>query len=118
MRPSPLYMGSCLLVVLFWCGACTGARGGAETQAAVQDERLRERQHYYSATYQNRLSRESYHYFDKTEVDLEYDRLEPPSRYQRPRGVRGYVYDTTEVDLAITPQKETTPAAPSQSGKD
>jgi hypothetical protein len=114
MRPSPLYMGSWLLIVLFWCGACTGAREGTETQAVVQDKRLRERQHYYSATFQNRASQESYHYFDKTEVDLEYDRLEPPSHYQRPRGVRGYVYDTTEVDLAIVPQEGAAPATPSQ----
>jgi hypothetical protein len=90
MRPSPLYMGIWLLVVLFWCGACTGAREGAE---------------------------ESYHYFDKTEVDLEYDRLEPSSSYRRPHGVRSYVYDATEVDLAIAPQQGAVPAAPSPSGK-
>ena len=114
MRASQLYMGSWLLVVLFWCGACTGARGGAETQAVVQDDRLPEQQHDHRATYQNRRSRESYHYFDKTEVDLEYGRLEPPSRYQRPRGVRGYVYDTTEVDLAIAPQEGAASAARSQ----
>lgn len=85
MRSSLLYMGSWLLVVLFWGSACTGARGGTE---------------------------ESYHSFDKTEVDLDYNRLEPSSRYQRPRGVRGYVYDTTEVDLAIAPQAGAIPEAP------
>jgi hypothetical protein len=40
------------------------------------------------------------HYFDKTEVDLEYGRPEASARYHRPRGVQQYISDTTEVDLA------------------
>jgi hypothetical protein len=40
------------------------------------------------------------HYFDKTEVDLEYGRPEPGARYQQPRGAQHYTSDTTEVDLA------------------
>jgi hypothetical protein len=70
-----------------------------ETDA--QGDRLQERQHVYSAVYQNRLPQEAYHYFDKTEVDLEYDRDEPASRYRRPHGARSYSHDNTEVDLAL-----------------
>jgi hypothetical protein len=40
------------------------------------------------------------HYFDKTEVDLEYGRPEPSARYHQPRGVQQYTSDGTEVDLA------------------
>jgi hypothetical protein len=48
------------------------------------------------------------HYFDKTEVDLEYGRPEASARYHRPRGVQQYISDKTEVDLA---RPRTSPSA-------
>jgi hypothetical protein len=62
-----------LLAVLLAAGACTGVQ-----------EPLPQRPHY----------------FDKTEVDLEYGRPEASARYHQPRGVQQYISDTTEVDLA------------------
>lgn len=112
MRRPQLYIGRWLLVVMFWYTACTGARERTETETTVQDYRLRERQHVYSATYQDRLPQGAYHYFDKTEVDLEYDRSEPASHYHRPHGARGYVYDATEVDLAMPLPSLPSPSAP------
>jgi hypothetical protein len=40
------------------------------------------------------------HYFDKTEVDLEYGRPEASARYHQPRGAQLYTSDGTQVDLA------------------
>jgi hypothetical protein len=40
------------------------------------------------------------HYFDKTEVDLEYGRPEPSARYHQPQGAQLYTSDGTQVDLA------------------
>jgi hypothetical protein len=61
-----------LLAVMLAAGACTGV-----------PEALPQRPHY----------------FDKTEVDLEYGRPEASARYHRPSGVQQYISDTTEVDL-------------------
>jgi hypothetical protein len=94
------------------CTACTGAREGTETPTNAQGNRLQERQHVYSAVYQNRLPQEAYHYFDKTEVDLEYDRYEPALRYHRPRGAHAYTYDNTEADLAMPLPALPPPSAP------
>jgi hypothetical protein len=70
-----------LLVVMFGVGACTGV------QEQVQQER---------------------HFYDKTEVDLEYGRPEASERYHQPRGVQSYTSDETEVDLVRSraPQSE------------
>jgi hypothetical protein len=87
------YLGALLLAV-FWCGACTGARDNVETRAAPGLAPL---------NYNQELMRQLHgrqHYFDRTEVDLEHGDLEPASRYSRPRGVQQYRYDKTTVDLA------------------
>ena len=70
-----------LLVVVFGVSACAGV------QEQVQQER---------------------HFYDKTEVDLEYGRPEASARYRRPRGVQSYISDETEVDLVHSraPQSE------------
>jgi hypothetical protein len=93
-----------LLVVVLGVGACAGV------QEQVQQER---------------------HFYDKTEVDLEYGRPEASERYHRPRGVQSYISDETEVDLVhsrapqsekqddVTPlpmQPSTPPAAPLPGG--
>jgi hypothetical protein len=86
------YLGSWLLLVLLCSGACTGVREAPETPP---------------------------HYFDKTEVDLEYGRPEAASRYHTPRGVQHYTSDKTDTDLATPlatpPEQEdrrNPPAAP------
>ena len=78
--PSALRM--LLLVVVLGVGACAGV------QEQVQPGR---------------------HFYDKTEVDLEYGRPEASERYYRPRGVQSYTSDETEVDLVRShvPQGET-----------
>ena len=63
-----------LLLLVLGFGACTGAREPVERPS---------------------------HYFDKTEVDLEYGQPESASRYRRPHGVRTYGYDETEADLTM-----------------
>jgi hypothetical protein len=70
-----------LLVVVFGVSACAGV------QEQVQQER---------------------HFYDKTEVDLEYGRPEASERYHQPRGVQSYTFDETEVDLVRSrvPQSE------------
>jgi hypothetical protein len=70
-----------LLVVVLGVGACAG----------VQEQGQPER-----------------HFYDKTEVDLEYGRPEASERYHRPRGVQSYTSDETEVDLvhSSAPQSE------------
>lgn len=113
MPQSSRYLGGWLLLFVLWCGACTGAREGAEPSATSQGARLQERQRFYSATYQYHLPQELTHYFDATEVDLEYGRLEPASRYQRHQGVQRYDYDHTEIDLALplpSPPSQPSPA--------
>ncbi|MGQ4809612.1 hypothetical protein NKDENANG_03035 [Candidatus Entotheonellaceae bacterium PAL068K] len=62
------------MLVLLWGTACTGPR----TIVAQPP--------YWS---------------DKTEVDLELSRPQPASRFRRPRGAQLYVYDTTDLDLAL-----------------
>ena len=126
VRPTQRYIGSWLLVVLCWCGACTSLREYVETEATAQDTHLQGGPHGPRAAYQNRLlPHEADHHFDKTEVDLEFGRLEPALRYRRPRGAQGYVYDATEADLAMPlptlsapsashPDDGTAPAAPPQ----
>ena len=47
---------------------------------------------------------------DKTEVDLEHGRPQSATRYRRPRDAQLYVYDTTDVDLAL-PRPAPPPAA-------
>lgn len=59
--------------MVLWCGACSSLREPVEMPP---------------------------HYFDKTDVDLEYGRPEAVERYQRPRGAQHYTSDATEVDLA------------------
>lgn len=84
--------------------------------ASPQHERQQDRGYYSSVIAPYRLPQESQHTFDKTEVDLEYGRLEPAARYQHPHGAHRYLFDTTEVDLALPlpslPAREdsTTPA--------
>jgi hypothetical protein len=70
-----------LLVVVLGVGACAGV------QEQVEQGR---------------------HFYDKTEVDLEYGRPEASERYHRPRGVQSYISDETEVDLVHSraPQSE------------
>ena len=63
-------IGGCLL--LLWCGACTGVHNLPEKPS---------------------------HFFDKTEVDLEYGRPQAADRYRRLQGVQGYPTDGTEIDL-------------------
>jgi hypothetical protein len=88
--PSWPYLGSGLLLVLLWNGACTGVR---------------------------EIEPPPSHFFDKTEVDLEYGRPEAAARYQRPRGVQHYTSDGTEVDLAkprlAAPEEERAADTPS-----
>lgn len=88
-----LSLGSGLVLVVLWGGACSSIR---EPEPLPQ------------------------HYFDKTEVDLEYGRSEAAARYQRPRGVQQYLFDDTEIDLArprdIPPQEEQPGRAPAASG--
>ncbi len=50
---------------------------------------------------------------DKTTVDLEKGRPSIPLRYHRPQGAQRYMYDKTEVDLAI-PRPAPQPATESQ----
>jgi hypothetical protein len=67
------YLRAWIFLVLLCCSACTSIQEPVEPPQ---------------------------HYFDKTEVDLEYGRPEAAARYQRPRGVQQYTSDGTEVDLA------------------
>jgi hypothetical protein len=91
---SRLYLGGVLLLIIGWCGACTGPRDNVETRItqdlAPLNYNLERMQQVYGTQ----------HYFDDTEVDLEHGYLEPASRYSRPQWVRPYRYDSTEVDLA------------------
>lgn len=107
-----LVLGSILLLIVCWCGACTGPRGNVEAGpseglAVLHDNQTLLRQFYGRQ-----------HYFGETEVDLEYGDREPASRYSRPRGARQYQYDETAVDLASprpeeaeSPQEAEAPAA-------
>jgi hypothetical protein len=69
--------------------------------ASPQHAYQQERGYYTSVISPYRLPQESQHTFDKTEVDLEYGRLEPATHYQHPHGAHRYLSDTTEVDLAL-----------------
>lgn len=66
-------VGGCLL--LLWCSACTGVRD---------------------------LPDKPSHFFDKTEVDLEYGRPEAADRYRRLQGVPRSPTDGTEIDLPVS----------------
>jgi len=116
MSRSQRYLGSVILGLMFWCGACTGAREPAGQSVSPSPEHQQDRGSYSSVSTSDRLPHESQHTFDKTEVDLEYGRLEPATHYQRPHGAHRYVSDTTEVDLTFPlpspPAREdnTTPA--------
>jgi hypothetical protein len=68
------YLKGGLLLLVLWCGACTGSQS-------------------------KMLPMQSADY--PTEVDLQYDRLEAASRYRQPRQVHRYEFDKTEVDLAV-----------------
>jgi hypothetical protein len=68
------YLRGGLLLLVLWCGACTGSQS---KMLPIQ-----------SADY-------------PTEVDLQYGRPEAASRYNRPRQVHRYEFDETEVDLAV-----------------
>ena len=68
------YLRGGLLLLVLWCGACTG--GQSKTLPIPSTAR-------------------------PTEVDLQYGRPIAASRYQRPRQVHRYEFDKTEVDLAV-----------------
>ena len=91
------YLGACLLLVTFWCGACTMKQTSIKTPTVSQDDQVQnKRQDQEAATPYLGLQ----HGFDKTEVDLESGQLEPASRYHPPRGTQLYTFDGTESDLS------------------
>lgn len=68
------YLRRGLLLLVLWCGACTGPQSKTLPMP--------------SADY-------------PTEVDLQHGRPEAASRYRQPRQVHRYEFDKTEVDLAV-----------------
>jgi hypothetical protein len=68
------YLRGGLLLLVLWCGACTGSQSQTLPIQSADDP---------------------------TEVDLRYGRPEAASRYQQPRHVHRYKFDETEVDLAV-----------------
>lgn len=68
------YLRGGLLLLVLWCGACTGPQSKTLPMP--------------SADY-------------PTEVDLQHGRPEAASRYRQPRQVHRYEFDKTEVDLAV-----------------
>jgi hypothetical protein len=91
------YLGACLLLVTFCCGACTGKQVSTETQTTAQDSSVQDKQQEQDATIVPYVWQ---HGFDKTEVDLEYGRPQPASRYHLPRVRQRYTFDGTETDLS------------------
>lgn len=91
------YLGACLLLVTFWCGACTGKQVSTKTPTVAQDSSVQDKPQAQDAAIVPYIWQ---HGFDKTEVDLEYGRPEPASRYRLPRVRQLYTFDGTETDLS------------------